>query len=118
MSKFEIKVTRSKPPKRPDGLLKRLRHRIGGAIKPILLRPKIIVLPAIASFVLFVGTPHAGWEYQCRHATRGFGSCDAVAWCAYYGVQGRRVVHPEYGERCRLITLLPLDWKKLTKGNF
>lgn len=116
MSKFEVKVVGAKPPKRPEGAFKRLRRRIGGAIKSVLLRPGIIVLAGLSGFVVFVGTPHVGWEYQCRHATRGFGSCTSVAWCAYYGVQGRRVVRPEYAERCQIVTFLPLDFNKLIEG--
>ena len=116
MSKFEVKVIGAKPPKRPEGAFKRLRRRIGGAIKAVLLRPGIIVLAGLSGFVVFIGTPHVGWEYQCRHATRGFGNCTSVAWCAYYGVQGRRVVRPEYAERCQIVTFLPLDFNKLIEG--
>lgn len=116
MSKFEVKVVGAKPPKRPEGPFKRLRRRIGGAIKSVLLRPGIIVLAGLSGFVVVIGTPHVGWEYQCRHATRGFGNCTSVAWCAYYGVQGRRVVRPEYAERCQIVTFLPLDFNKLIEG--
>ncbi|MCZ4269075.1 hypothetical protein O4H48_14355 [Rhodobacteraceae bacterium G21628-S1] len=116
MSKFDIKVLGAKPPKRPEGLFKRLRCRIGGAIKAVLLRPGMIVLAGASGFVVLIGTPHVGWEYQCRHPMRGYGSCNSVAWCAYYGVQGRRVEIPEYGERCQVVTFLPLDWNQLIEG--
>ncbi len=116
MRKFDVKVAGGKPPKRPEGASKRLRRRIGGAIKAVLLRPRMIFVSGIAGFVLFVGTPHAGWDYQCRHALRGIGSCTSVSWCAYYGIQGRRIERPEYGERCKLVTFLPVDWDKLIKG--
>ena len=116
MSKFEVKVIGGKPPKPPEGWLKRLRRRIGGAVRAVLRRPGIIIVAGAASFIGLIGTPHVGWEYQCRHATRGFGTCQSVAWCAYYGVQGRRVERPEYGARCQLVTFLPLDLNKLIEG--
>ena len=116
MSKFDVKVLGAKPPKRPESPIMRLCRKIGGALKSVLLRPRMIVVSAVAGFVLLVGTPHAGWDYQCRHATRGVGSCTSASWCAYYGVQGRRVERPGYGERCKLVTVLPLDWNKLIEG--
>ncbi len=116
MGKYEVTVLGGKPPKRPDGIFKRLRRRIGGAIKGVLLRPGLMTLAGSAGFVVVIGTPHFGWEYQCRHPTRGFGNCRSVSWCAYYGVQGRRVVRPEDGERCHLVTFLPLDINKLIEG--
>jgi len=116
MSKFEVKVVGGTPTKRPEGAIKRLRRRVGGTIKAVLLRPRMIVLTGIAGFFVFVGTPHVGWEYQCRHPMRGFGSCNSVAWCAYYGLQGRREERPAYSERCKLVTFLPLDFNKLIEG--
>lgn len=116
MKKIEVKVLGAKPPERPEGAVRRLRRRLGGAFKGILLRPGMIVLAGAAGFVLFVGTPHVGWDYQCRHSTRGFGSCTSVAWCAYYGIQGRRVERPEDGGRCHLVTFLPINWNKLIEG--
>ncbi|MDF0596321.1 hypothetical protein [Psychromarinibacter halotolerans] len=116
MSKFDVKVVGSKPPKRPEGAIKRLRRRIGGGVKAVLIRPRMIFVSGIAGFVLFVGTPHVGWDYQCSHSTRGFGSCNSAAWCAYYGIQGRRVERPGYGERCQLVTFIPLNWNKLIEG--
>lgn len=35
MSKYDVKVLGAKPPKRPEGPFKRLRQRIGGAIKAV-----------------------------------------------------------------------------------
>lgn len=116
MSKFEVKIVGGKPPKRPEGAFKRLRRRIGGAITAVLLRPGIVILAGMSGFMVMVGTPHVGWDYQCRHAMRGFGTCESVSWCAYYGIQGRRVVRPEIGTRCQLVTFLPPDWNKLIEG--
>lgn len=116
MSKFDIKVLGAKPPKRPEWVFKRLCRKLGTVIKAVLIRPRMIVLTGIAGFLLFVGTPHVGWDYQCRHPMRGFGSCTSVSWCAYYGLQGRRVVRPDHGARCQLVTFLPMDWNKLIKG--
>ena len=116
MSKIDIQVLGTKPPKRPEGPIKRLCRKLSGGLKATLLRPRMILVSAIAGFVIFVGTPHAGWDYQCRHAMRGIGSCTSVSWCAYYGIHGRRIERPEYGERCKLVTFLPVDWDKLMKG--
>ncbi|MHA3976481.1 hypothetical protein ACW9UR_02240 [Halovulum sp. GXIMD14794] len=79
MSKFDIKVLGTKPPKRPEGPIKRLCRKLGGALKAVLLRPRMILVSGIAGLVLFVGTPHVGWDYQCRHATRGIGTCSSVS---------------------------------------
>lgn len=116
MNKIKAKVLGVKPPKRRDGPLKWLRGKLGGALKALLLRPALVTLAGASGFVVFIGTPHVGWEYQCRHATHGYGPCRSVAWCTYYGIQGRRVEIPEYGERCQLVTFLPIDWDKLMKG--
>ncbi|UWQ25387.1 hypothetical protein K3553_02660 [Leisingera aquaemixtae] len=118
MNKIKVKVLGAKPLKRRDGPLKRLRGMLGGALKALLLRPALVTLAGASGFVVFIGTPHVGWEYQCRHPMRGYGSCNSVAWCAYYGIQGRRTEIPGYGERCQLVTFLPLDWNKLIEGVF
>jgi hypothetical protein len=86
MSKYEVRVIGGKSPKRGDGPVRRLRRRIGAAIRAALIRPGMIVLAGIAAFVLLVGTPHVAWDYQCRHPMQGYGTCRAVSWCAYYGI--------------------------------
>lgn len=116
MNKYQVEIIGGKPPNRPEGALKRIYRRIRAAVVAVLLRPWAIALAALAGVVLFVGTPHVGWEYQCSHATRGFGTCRSVSWCAYYGIQGRRQERPEYGHSCKLVTVLPLDWGKVLGG--
>ena len=116
MSDFEIEVIGAKPPKPPEGPLRRLLRRLGRIAKAVLMRPKAVVLVGLTGAVLVIGTPHAGWDYQCRHPMRGPGTCESVAWCAYYGVQGRRVEVPDYGEQCKLIAFIPLDWQRIKGG--
>ncbi|MFY0311161.1 hypothetical protein ACFMBG_14825 [Leisingera sp. D0M16] len=113
MNEFRVTVHGAGPPRGPDGPLRRALRRIGRMLRALLLRPRIVIASMFAAFVLMIGTPHAGWDYECRHPMRGPGSCRSVAWCAYYGIQGRRVEFPEYGERCKLITVLPVRWDKL-----
>ena len=116
MSDFKIEVVGAKPTKRPNGPLTRLRRRIVRLAWAALMRPRLLLLAGLAALVLFVGTPHAGWDYECNHTMRGPGSCRSVAWCAYYGIQGRRIEFPAYGQSCQLFTVLPLDWDRLTGG--
>lgn len=79
------------------------------------MRPRLMLVGAGAAFVTFLGTPHFGWDYECRHSFSAGQPCRAVSYCAYYGIQGRRVEFPEYGNSCKLITLLPPDWRKLVE---
>ena len=116
MSKFKVEVIGGKPPKPPEGLINRLRRALHNAARAALLRPKTALLTGFVSFVLLVGTPHLGWDYQCRHAVYGYGSCQSALWCEYFGVQGRRVIWPEQGEHCHLIGFLPLDFNLLIEG--
>lgn len=113
---FVIRIVGAKPPKRHGNPLKRLYGHIRGAADVVLLRPRAAMLVGLTAFVLFIGTPHVGWDYGCSHATRGFGACRSASWCAYYGIQGRRVERPGSGETCKLVTFLPLDWGKLLDG--
>jgi len=54
------------------------------------------------------GTPHVGWDYECRHERRGGEPCKVCGWCEYYGLQGKRILR---GDECgKLIRLLPVDW--------
>lgn len=86
-------------------------RRVGQAVRAILMRPILMLMIGLAGFILFVGTPHVAWDYQCSHSTRGGGFCQSANWCAYYGFQGRRVVAPPTGEPCSLITFQPIDWQ-------
>ncbi|MCT8970800.1 hypothetical protein [Microbaculum marinisediminis] len=113
MDEFDIEVIGAKQPRKRGGRIKRFAGSVARAVRAMLMRPRILVLAGTAAFALFVGTPHAGWDYQCRHPMRSGKPCQSVRYCAYYGIQGRRVEFPEYGKTCRLITFLPPDWNKL-----
>ncbi len=82
----------------------------GRLLRWIVLRPLLLILLALLAVPVTVGTPHVAWDYQCAHSTRGGGFCQEANWCAYYGVQGRRVVFPPRGETCDLVTFLHVDW--------
>lgn len=116
MSEFEVKVLGVKPPKKPDGKLKRLFKRSGKLLKAMLMRPRVLVTAGLTGAVLLIGTPHVGGAYECNHPMRGPGTCRSVAWCAYYGIQGRRIEVPVYGQSCALITILPFEFGKLIGG--
>jgi hypothetical protein len=109
MRKFKVEVLGGKPPRPPEGLIKRLHRLISGAARFALMRPKRSVLAGLVGFVLLVGTPHVGWDYQCRHAVWGHSGCQSARWCAYYGIQGRTVIWPDHGEHCSLLKFLPLN---------
>lgn len=115
MSEFEVEVVETRR-KKPEGLMRRGVRRVGRAVRAVLIRPRLVVLSGVAVFLLTVGTPHVGFEYECGHPVRGPGTCRNVLWCAYYGVQGRRVEFPRDGESCSFVTLLPLDLNKLIGG--
>lgn len=110
MSDFEVEVVAQRPPKsrRPQS---RLFGWLGRFIRTLLMRPRAVILLGVAGFVLFIGTPHAGWDYECRHPFRPGQPCRSVLYCAYYGIQGRRVAFPEYGESCKLLTVIPINWR-------
>ena len=116
MSDFEIKVAGPPRKRRPEGFARRNLRRLGRGVRAVLLQPRRLILAGLAVYVLTSGTPHVGFEYECRHPTHGPGTCKSVLWCAYYGVQGRRVEFPRNGESCKIITVLPLDFNKLTGG--
>ena len=113
MRKFEVKVLGVKPPKKPDGKLRWLIKRGGKLLQAMLKRPRVLIAAGLTGVVLLLGTPHVGGAYECNHPMRGPGTCRSVAWCAYFGIQGRRTEIPATGDSCKLITLLPVQWDKL-----
>jgi hypothetical protein len=116
MHEFEIEVVGTKPPRKPEGRFVRTLRLAGRLARGLLRRPRALALIGLAAFVLFVGTPHVGWDYECRHPIRPGQTCRSLNYCAYYGIQGRRVVFPEYGETCGLIKFLRIDWRRLFWG--
>lgn len=109
MSDFEVKVIGEKKRKKKVGPPRGVVQRAGAVVRGVLMRPRMLALAGAAGVVLVVGTPHVGWEYECSHPMRGPGSCRYVSWCAYYGVQGRRIVMPENNQQCSVVTMLPLN---------
>lgn len=117
MKKFKVEVVGGRPPRPPESLINRVRRALSNAARAALYRPKTSILAGLVGFVLVVGTPHVGWDYQCRHAVYGYGGCESARWCAYYGVQGRRVIWPDIGEHCSLMKFLPLNWNDIFERN-
>lgn len=113
MDEFDIEVIGAGSPRKPDSPPARMARRIGGLLRALLMRPRALVLGGAVAFVLAVGTPHVGWDYECRHPMRPGQPCRSVDYCAYYGIQGRRVVFPEDGESCKLVTFLRIDWRRI-----
>lgn len=113
MPEFEVEIRGSKPPRKPEGPLRTLLRWLRSFARTVLLRPKAVALAGIMLFVLFVGTPHAGWDYECRNPRRGSEPCRSIFYCAYYGIQGRRVEFPEYDEQCSVVKFLRIDWGRL-----
>jgi len=116
MSDFEVRVEGGAHRRKQQGPLSRLRAHLAQKLRAALMRTRVVVLGGLAAFVLIAGTPHVGWDYECTHPMRGPGTCRAVAWCAYYGLQGRRIDIPDDGQSCQLVTVLPLDFGKLIGG--
>lgn len=113
MSEFDVEVVGASAPRKPDGSLRRTFRALRRLARALLMRPRVVALSGLAAFLLAYGTPHAGWDYQCRHPMRPGQQCRSVDYCAYYGVQGRRVVFPRGGETCRVVTFLRLDWRRI-----
>jgi hypothetical protein len=114
MSKIEVKIERKgkrrrKPQRRPGLLFAQAK----AALHAVLMRPRLLTAGTLIGGVLCFGTPHIAWDYQCAHRMHGIGTCEAARWCAYYGVQGRRIDRPAAGEMCTLFKLMTIDWKKL-----
>jgi len=113
MSEFDVQVEGTKPPRKPEGPLRELFRRLRNLARALLLRPRAVALAGLVLFILIVGTPHAGWDYECRNPRRSGQPCRSIVYCAYYGIQGRRVEFPEYGEQCSVVKFLRIDWGRL-----
>lgn len=113
MKEYDVRVLGGPKAKRKPGRVRSAVRQAGRALQFILLKPRLLILAVLAGFILFAGTPYAGWDYECRHPFSPGQPCRSVSYCAYYGVQGRRVEFPEYGESCQLITFIPLDWGRI-----
>ncbi|WP_306120921.1 MULTISPECIES: hypothetical protein [unclassified Roseitalea] len=87
---------------------------VGRWVRAFLMRPRLLGFGASVAFFALVGTPHVGWDYECRHHKSHGQPCHSVSYCAYYGVQGRRVVFPEASDQCKVITLLRPQWENRT----
>ena len=117
MRKIRVEVVSGLPPRRPDGPIRRTWRLLTQTVNLVLRRPGETFLASTIAFLAFVGTPHIAWEYQCRHQVRGYASCQEAVWCAYYGIEGRRVEWMERGQPCKLITILPTDWIGMIERN-
>ena len=109
MSDLKVEVIGAKPRRQKQ----RTTLPVSRWVRAAMMRPRLLSLAGVAAFLVFVGTPHAGWDYECRHHKSHGQPCHSVSYCAYYGVQGRRVVFPSAREQCQMISFLPLDWRKL-----
>jgi hypothetical protein len=113
VSEFDVKVVGARRKRKSRRPLLRVLGWSARGLRALLMRPRFLLILGVAGFVQFVGTPHAGWDYECRHPFRPGQPCRYVFYCAYYGIQGRREVFPEPGESCKVISFLPIDWKKI-----
>lgn len=113
MSDFDVEVVGAPPPRKPESPLAQMLARAGRLLRALLMRPRVVTFIGAAAFLLIVGTPHVGWDYECNHPMRPGHPCQSASYCAYYGIQGRRVVFPDDGESCNVVMFLPPDWKRL-----
>jgi len=110
---FDVEVEGGEPPRRRGGPIWSVLSRINALLNRMLLRPRLVLAGGVILLFLVVGTPHFGWDYVCRHPMRGGQPCRAIEYCAYYGMQGRRLDFPEPGEQCHFVRLMPVQWGKL-----
>lgn len=113
MDEFDIEVVGAGPQRRSEGPVVRLLKRAGCLLRAALMRPRVLVFGGAVAFALAIGTPHVGWDYECNFPARPGQPCGSVNYCGYYGVQGRRIVVPGYGESCKLVTFLRIDWQRI-----
>ena len=111
MAEFEVKVVGAKRRRKPrGGLLAAPVRAVRGLRRWALMRPRLMVLVALAGAPLLFGTPHVAGDYRCAHPKRYGAPCRAMISCNYHGIQGRRVYFPESGKTCTPFKLLPFDW--------
>lgn len=110
MSEYKVNVEGPKPPRASGGKWRRFMARIRAVWVWLLHRPYLLILGGLLAFVLIVGTPHIGWQYECRMRNKD-GTCRYYGLCDYYGIQGKRVL---LGEECGgLVKFLPINWRGL-----
>lgn len=69
------------------------------------------MLLCIAALVSLYGTPHWLHETTCQSYDRH--SCAYIVSCTYIGVQGWRVIYPDWqpdAHPCRGVAFFALDW--------
>lgn len=113
MKKMNVKVVGARRKKKRAAAAPALLARTAGAVRRVLMRPRLVLVGALAGFILTVGTPHVAWDYECGHQMQGIGTCRAASWCAYYGIQGRRIDTPEWGQTCDFMKFIRIDWARL-----
>lgn len=109
MKKLQVKVKEAKSQRKRESRATRALAATKARLRAALLRPRLVIVAGLVGFVAFIGTPHVGWDYRCAHQMTGIGTCRSAAWCAYYGVQGRRIDRPASGETCDLVKFMPPD---------
>jgi len=120
MPDYEIKPPPRPKDKRPNGKRgwgpdapeRAGRHALSAFVHTV-LRPLVILAVLFGGIAVLAGTPHIGWDYECRGRVKPGGGCESYRYCEYYGIQGRRVVFPETGETCGLVKFVGVDWGAL-----
>lgn len=113
MRKIQVKVRNTSQPRKREGRATKAVTATKARFKAIIMRPRLLIAAGLIGFVAFIGTPHVGWDYECAHQMQGIGTCRSASWCAYYGIQGRRIDWPASGETCDLVRFLTIDWGRL-----
>lgn len=116
MSKITVKVANKRRKKKRTIPFAKAGGKVFGAVRAVLMRPRLTMLGVFVGGVLTFGTPHIGWDYRCSHPMQGHGTCRSASWCAYYGIQGRRIDIPETGQTCSPVKLITINWNRVMKG--
>lgn len=96
----------------PDAPERAGRHARSAFVHTV-LRPLAILAVLFGGIAVLAGTPHIGWNYECRGRAKPDGGCDSYRYCEYYGIQGRRAVFPDEGESCGFVKFVGVDWGAL-----